>query len=202
MENKKTHGDLTTCFGILSEMPRMAPFLPALVTMRRHAKAGLLRGCEISGKNRRPMYKVALLHDHYFGGDLGDGDQFDGKSTHRPITAQNSAKNLDVEGGIKILELVEQHGVAVALLQSQIHEMSQVMLVIQREVQGLNAVRQSLMSKYDSSHAGAVAMVSTLREQIGRGASVDHSLILGIMQNDLKIVKNSINDLAGQLRVG
>lgn len=192
--------DLATCHSILSGNPRISRFLPALVTMRRHAKAGLLRECEAPGLKKRPLYEVAKVQDHYCGSRKekkednpvgpsaaeGAGEQRALSSIHDTAFTQHLARQSD----------------SIASLQDQIRDMSQVILVLQREVQGLNAVRQSLMSKYDSSHAGAVAMVSTLREQAGRGASVDHSLILGVMQNDLKIVKNSINDLVGQLRAG
>lgn len=165
--------------------------MPALITMRRHAKAGALSHCEAPARSGRTQYVLAALRSHYFGDDACTGQKH---------SAPNQGLQVESVQSVHALErlLYEQSSV-MGVMQKQMQEMTNALAGLQRDVQGLNAVRQSLMMKYDAAYQGAREVAATLRESAGRAGGSDLSQVLGLIQNDLKIIKNTVKDLGSRL---
>ncbi len=190
-ERTLIRGDLTACFNALRQELGDRASMPALITMRRHAKAGLLNQCEAPAQSGRTQYVLAALRSHYFGDDVGTSQER-APSQGLPVGPVQNGQDLE--------RLLYEQSAAMGVMQKQMHAMAEVLAGLQREVQGLNAVRQSLMMKYDASYQGAREMVTTLRESAARAGGSDVSQTLGLIQNDIKIVKNTMNDLGNLLR--
>jgi hypothetical protein len=198
-------GDLASCHQALLGIAPNKP-VPALITMRRHARSGALDHClsPATGGGRK-LYLTSRLLEHYFGPQQKTAlapeptpepaspavaeNKEDAGELHKIIANQSQA----LRAAIDQIEIMARGLDAVRV---ELQATTQALASVHREVQGLNGVRQSLMMKYDAAHAGAMDLVKTLREQGGRANGSSSELVLGIMQSDIKIIKNTLNDLA------
>jgi hypothetical protein len=197
--------DLASCHQALLGLPLNKP-VPALITMRRHARSGALDHClgSATGGSRK-LYLTSRLLEHYFGpqhttaaasestpmpsAPAAAENKGDVAELHKIIASQSQA----LRAAIDQIEIMAQ---GLGAVRAELQATTQALASVHREVQGLNGVRQSLMTKYDAAHAGAIDLVQTLREQGGRANGSTSELVLGIMQSDIKIIKNTLNDLS------
>lgn len=176
---------------------RLGPCAPALITMRRHAKAGHLDGCvaaEGEGSAEtglsRARYVPELLLAHYqSSAGTSSADKADDPPTQSPLP--------ELPGGMEHL-----HRKFEAILQMQAETQAALALLTERvtsmgsQVRDLNAVRAVLMAKYDAASTAAMDRAERLEQEnrLLRHSGDPNAQVLAKIQMGLQRVMERLSE--------
>ncbi len=162
---------------------------PALITMRRHAKAGLLDGCIASGipgrrtgprtadtRQARARYRPSRILAHY----QANPPQVSGAQASAPLATAAPVNAGQGQGGHEdvgaeddeakaalrelraTLATARQENIAI---KAALTDLAERVTSLGAQVRDLNAVRMSLMTKYDAAAAAASERAERLEQE-------------------------------------
>lgn len=193
---------------------------PALITMRRHAKAGLLDKCiasEIPGscagartantRQAHTRYRPSLILAHYQANPLQASGVQPSAAPVNPAQGQRVPEAVDAEEDDEAKTTLRELRAALATARQDdlaakaaLNDLAERVTSLAAQVRDLNAVRVALMTKYDAAAAAANERAERLEQENKslRRTEDPNARVLARIQMDLSKLMDRLTTLPGQ----